>query len=37
MSILMLRCWQRTICQDECLLVFLYARGCQDNFYEKLG
>ena len=32
-----LRCWQRTIYQDECLLIIFDVQGCQEGVYKKLG
>ena len=34
---MMLRSWQHTINQDECLLIILNVQECQEGVYKKLG
>ena len=34
---MMLRSWQHTINQDECLLIILKVQGGQEGVYKKLG
>ena len=32
-----LRCWQRTIYQDQCLLNIFNFQECQEGVYKKTG